>query len=259
MNCRICEERTDFSFKEKVLNKYDVSYYYCAGCGALQTEPPYWLDEAYDDAIIDADTGLIRRNLYFSEMLSCILFKLFGTKGSYADVAGGYGMMTRLMRDRGFDYRWSDPYCENILARGFEAEFSEGKKYDAVSAFEVLEHTVNPIQFLEDTFEKTNADLIVFSTELFRAPAPKDWFYFAFEGGQHVVFFQKRTLSAMASRMNLRFYSNGTFHIFSKKRVSGLFLRLIRTPFRRLYLLWARLFLKSKTMSDHYLILNKNR
>nr|PJZ90792.1 hypothetical protein CH379_22340 [Leptospira ellisii] len=59
--------------------------------------------------------------------------------------------------------------------------------------------------------------------------------------------------------MNLRLYSNGTFHIFSKKRVSGLFLRLIRTPFRRLYLLWARIFLKSKTMSDHFLILNKNR
>ncbi|TGK30898.1 class I SAM-dependent methyltransferase [Leptospira gomenensis] len=257
MNCRVCDESVAFSFRERVLGKYDVSYYYCDRCGALQTEHPYWLEEAYGDAIIDADTGLIRRNLYFSEMLSCILFKLFGAEGSYADIAGGYGMMTRLMRDRGFDYYWSDPYCDNFLAKGFEAEFSEKRKYDAVSAFEVLEHTVDPIGFIADTFQKTNADLIVFSTELFKAPAPKDWFYFAFEGGQHIVFFQKRTLTEIASRLNLRFYSNGTFHIFSKRRLSGLFLNLLRGPFRKLYLLWIRIFLKSKTMSDHYRILNK--
>jgi hypothetical protein len=31
-----------------VLNKHRVSYYYyCTGCGSLQTEKPHWLAEAY--------------------------------------------------------------------------------------------------------------------------------------------------------------------------------------------------------------------
>ncbi|XDD51559.1 class I SAM-dependent methyltransferase [Leptospira sp. WS92.C1] len=259
MNCRICSEKTSFSFEEVILNRYTISYYLCGHCGLLQTEKPYWLEEAYGDAIIDADTGLIRRNLFFSEMLACILFKIFRGKGSFVDIAGGYGMMTRLMRDRGFDYYWSDPYCENVLAKGFGVDFSKEEKFQAVSAFEVLEHTADPISFLKDTLEKTNAEVIVISTELFQEPVPasKDWFYYAFEGGQHISFFQKKTLIEISKRLNLYFYSNGTFHILSKIKISSFFFFLVKSPLRKLYLFWIRLFLQPKTMSDHYLLLQK--
>ena len=46
----------------------------------------------------------------------------FNKNVAYLDVDGGYGMLTRLMRDYGFHFYWTDPYCQNILARGFEVE-----------------------------------------------------------------------------------------------------------------------------------------
>jgi hypothetical protein len=46
------------AFRHTVLRKYDVQYFQCGGCGFLQTETPYWLDEAYSSAIVTADTGI---------------------------------------------------------------------------------------------------------------------------------------------------------------------------------------------------------
>jgi Nif-specific regulatory protein len=46
------------------------------------------------------------------------LGSLFGT---VVDCAGGYGILVRLLRDYGVNALWSDPYCENVLAKGFES------------------------------------------------------------------------------------------------------------------------------------------
>ncbi|WP_052580683.1 class I SAM-dependent methyltransferase [Leptospira inadai] len=234
------------------MRKHLVSYFLCPDCGALQTEAPYWLDEAYNSAIIDADTGLVARNIFFSEMLSCVLFHIFGAKGKFLDLAGGYGMMTRLMRDRGFDYYWSDPYCENILAKGFGIEDSGCEKFDAVSAFEVLEHTVHPKDFVRESLSR--ADTFVFTTEIFREPVPdpRDWFYYAFEGGQHIIFFQNRTLSKIADDLSLHYFSNGVLHIFSKKSIAKSVVLLSRTRLRGLYLFWISKRMRSRIMKDHH-------
>jgi len=80
---------------------------------------PYWLDEAYGDAISVLDTGLIQRNLHIAERLAPLLYFLFDHKAPYLDVAGGYGMLVRLMRDIGFDFYWSDKYCRNLFAECF--------------------------------------------------------------------------------------------------------------------------------------------
>ena len=34
----------------------------CPKCGYVQTETPYWLEQAYVHAINRSDTGLLRRN-----------------------------------------------------------------------------------------------------------------------------------------------------------------------------------------------------
>jgi 2-polyprenyl-3-methyl-5-hydroxy-6-metoxy-1,4-benzoquinol methylase len=52
------------------------------------------------------------------------------------------------MRDRDFDFYWSDKYSENLLARGFAANHGP---YGVAVAFEVLEHLPNPIEFLRES------------------------------------------------------------------------------------------------------------
>ena len=87
--CNICAKKSVFVFSAILLQKYDVKYYHCSNCGFLQTEEPYWLEEAYKDPINIEDTGLIGRNILLSKRTSLILFLLFNRKGRFLDYAGG--------------------------------------------------------------------------------------------------------------------------------------------------------------------------
>jgi hypothetical protein len=56
--CPICSGERREVFQAVLLKKYQVRYFFCGSCGLLQTEEPFWLDEAYSSAIADADTGM---------------------------------------------------------------------------------------------------------------------------------------------------------------------------------------------------------
>ncbi len=58
MISKITAGQTKLLFTAKVLGKYDVQYYQCVITGFIQTEEPYWLEEAYSSAITKLDIGL---------------------------------------------------------------------------------------------------------------------------------------------------------------------------------------------------------
>jgi 2-polyprenyl-3-methyl-5-hydroxy-6-metoxy-1,4-benzoquinol methylase len=180
MKCHICENPSVYIFHSKVLLKYDVSYFQCSNCGFIQTEEPYWLNEAYADAISLLDVGLVERNIYLSKLLSPILKQYFNYKAKFLDYAGGYGLFVRLMRDQGFNYYRKDPYCENIFAKCFDYEdLPRPVRFELLTAFEVFEHLTAPMEGLNNMLEHT--DNILFSTELQPAMDIKsvtDWQYF---------------------------------------------------------------------------------
>ncbi len=120
MKCRLCKSNTEELFEATILGKYNIKYYSCPDCNLLQTENPYWLEEAYNNSINDTDVGLLDRNIQFAEKIKVLIYYLFERNGKFLDYAGGYGIFTRLMRDIGFDFYWHDPYTENLFAKGFE-------------------------------------------------------------------------------------------------------------------------------------------
>lgn len=254
LHCPICNSSLEVAFEVLVLCKYSATYDYCRECGFLRARDPHWLEESYSSAIASTDTGLVMRNINLAHKLTQILLGVFDEQGQgqYCDVAGGYGMLTRLMRDSGFDFYWADKYCDNLMARGFEYAEGLGSCF-AVTAIEIMEHTEDPLGFVSNALEKTKAEVFIFTTELFegKPPAPSEWWYYSFETGQHIAFFQKRTLEVMAKKLGMHFASRAGIHFFSKEPIETWRLRLTFSRFGNRFTRRARQGLVSKTMSDH--------
>ena len=169
ITCKICGNKTDYIFSAVILQKNNIKYFHCKNCGYLQTEEPYWLDEAYSSAIGTEDTGLLKRNILLSKRTSVIINFFFNKNKKFLDYAGGYGVFVRLMRDVGYDFYWSDAYAENLLARGFE--YSNKDEIELITAFECFEHFSNPIAEIERMLKKSGS--ILFSTRIFHGKPPK--------------------------------------------------------------------------------------
>jgi hypothetical protein len=196
----------------------EVSYRRCEACGFVQTEEPYWLERAYEQPIAKIDVGIISRNLALGDTASTVISMLFDSGGRFLDWGGGYGILVRLMRDRGFDFYWRDPFCDNLFAQGFE--WTDGTRAELVTAFEVLEHLPRPVD--DVTRMADIADNLLVSTLLLPepAPAPGDWWYYAPETGQHVSLYSRRSLTVLAEQLGMFAASNRSrnVHLFTRSR-----------------------------------------
>ncbi|RQO72444.1 hypothetical protein DBR43_14720 [Pedobacter sp. KBW06] len=223
MKSKITGGQTELAFVTKVLKKYDVKYYRCLDTGFVQTEEPYWLEEAYSSAITKLDIGMLSRNEVVRDKTLKILPRHFDANKRFLDYAGGYGIFTRLMRDKGYDYYHSDIYCQNIFAEYFDlANCPQQDNFELVTAFEVLEHLVNPMEEIRTMLALS--DNLLFTTELQPEEMQNnlsDWWYIVPETGQHIALYTEKSLHFIAKELGLHCYSDGVnTHLFTKKKLS---------------------------------------
>jgi hypothetical protein len=224
VECSICEMRSDFFEEAQILRKYQVKFFRCKTCGFVQTEAPYWLDDAYSTAISRLDTGILYRNLQNLRVTSAVIDLLFPQSKKSLDFGAGHGIFVRLMRDRGFNFFWYDLHASNDYARGFESKMDA--TYDFLTSFEVLEHLADPLKELSAMMERSPNILV--STELLPHPTPRisEWWYYSPLGGQHVSFFTAEALAIVARRFKRHLLSHGPFHLFSIAPQSKFLFRL---------------------------------
>ncbi len=263
--CSICTAPTTEHACGKIRFKHDATFLKCSNCGFIFIPEPTWLAEAYAEPINRSDTGYVWRNIWARDkMRECIELHL-NPDGRFLDYAAGYGMFVRLMRDAGYDFRWSDLYCQNLFSRGFEALEPLTGPFEAVTAFEVFEHLVNPVEEMKKLSAITPC--LIFSTKLVPEPAPKleDWWYYGLEHGQHVAFYTRKSLELLAIKFGYQLVTDGSdLHVFSRKQLSSNFFygQKPPPPIPR-WRFWAKPEIKSLpnraslTMPDHDLIVKK--
>jgi hypothetical protein len=255
--CRVCKSKNIKKVFEARLLQYDVSYFECETCLYVQTEKPYWLEQAYSSAISGTDTGIVERNYKCAKRATNVCALLNIQNQPIVDHAGGYGLFVRSMRDIGFNTFWQDKYCQNLFARGFEYE-KKKEKVALLTAFEVFEHLDEPLENIHDMFEQ--ADNILFSTLLIPEPTPKaeDWWYYCRTHGQHIGFYRKKTLMYLAKKYNKNLYScNSEIHLFSEKKISNVFYMALM-KFYNLFFIFTKRRVSSKIWNDYFEIEKRN-
>ena len=86
--CRCCSGESKIIFSGVLIGN-QVDYFECSNCGYVSTEAPFWLDEAYQEAINNSDTGIMARN-QINARIAFLTMLLLGEKdGTLVDCAGG--------------------------------------------------------------------------------------------------------------------------------------------------------------------------
>ncbi len=213
--CAVCSGALGPFDTAVVLNKYTVDFHRCPDCGLICLPAPTWLDEAYSNTVYAGDTGLLRRSRVVSVVAAALIRSEGLRHGSFLDWAGGYGALTRMMCDKGFDFRTYDPYVDNLLAQGLDGDLEAG--YDLITAVEVLEHLSDPVLELAGLARATDRILCTTQLQPRTPPRPDEWWYYQLESGQHVSLYTERALRALAERLGYQLTSNGDqYHLFHR-------------------------------------------
>ena len=215
MRCRLCSHSTHPLFSQRVLGKYDVEYFRCGGCDLIQSEKPYWLEEAYGNgAMADADTGAIARNALCAQTTSVIarLLKL-SADSPCADFGGGHGVFVRMMRDRGMDFRLCDKYADNLFPRGFDADVND--RVTMLTSFEVFEHLAEPREDIHRIFVPGHDHLLI-GTVLHRGHRPGWWYYWP-QTGQHIAIYSAITMQTIGARFGYDTTAGPAYTLFTRR------------------------------------------
>lgn len=227
MKCKICLSNAVSFASATLLRRYEVAYFKCEGCGFVQTEEPYWLEEAYFEAIKHSDVGHVQRNLRLAKITKTVISSLFNSSKRFLDFGSGYGLLARIMRDSGYDFYCFDKHCVNLFAPDFVAYPDGQEHYELVTAFEVFEHLVDPIHEIHEIMSFSNS--IFFTTELLplNMPKPEKWAYYGLEHGQHISFYTLKSLVAIAEKLSLNLYSDGKKrHLLTPKKLPSFAFRI---------------------------------
>jgi hypothetical protein len=258
--CRLCGSDSLYKFSKELLGKYNVSFFHCENCASLQSELPYWLDEAYSGERQIPDLGIAQRTLELKRttyLASKIL--MLNDSDKILDWGGGNGLLVRMMRDMGLDAYLYDLYAKNFYSVGFEYE--KNGKYSLITSFETWEHFVNPTSEINSFFE-LNPEYIIISTGLYELQKD-DWSYLTPLSGRHVFFYSLQARKMIARKFGYFLFNRGSFSIFSKKKLNFLQTELMKIAFSRkksiLLELFFRLVSRNQSLlpSDRKLALTK--
>jgi hypothetical protein len=212
--CKLCTGATQFRFGKTVLGRYPAQYFECTVCGWLQIPDTRWLQEAYATASWAADTGLVARNIQLACTIGAFLERSIRPTETVIDYGGGTGLLTRLLRDMGWQVLCHDPYHQPQFVRAFHVTSIEEAEARVIIASEVFEHFSAPRESLLSLLKA--APIVVFTTELYTGQ-DENWPYLAPEGGQHIFFFSPQSIQSIAGDNGFELFNTGFLKYLVRK------------------------------------------
>jgi 2-polyprenyl-6-hydroxyphenyl methylase/3-demethylubiquinone-9 3-methyltransferase len=221
--CKICGEGTQLfdvvDFKKSCdralypdgLSGIPVFYRSCPSCRFIFTSffdaftPEQWRAHVYNDhyAVVDPEYLEIRprRNVSEIESLTSDRNATIGL-----DFGGGSGETAKLLRQKGWTYDSYDPF-------GFSDIKPEAiGSYNFCSAFEVFEHSPDPVSTLSEIIRMTSAGrlMILVGTAVHDNYVRTDnrlaWWYAGPRNG-HISLYSRRALQLLGGRFGLSYVS----------------------------------------------------
>lgn len=201
--CRLCGGAPRPWGRKTVRGRHAVSYGLCTMCGSLQTEPPYWLDEAREHGTAGLNTAAAQRCFDLVQETATLLDLLgFPKTASCVDVAAGTGLYARMMRDRGFNFLAQDDRTTPYYMDGFAVPAIGAGHFRLITGFGILQRLANPAAEIAPLFG-ADADLVIVSATLYEGQ-DQDWDALRPESGQEVFFYSPGAMASIASAYGYR-------------------------------------------------------
>lgn len=239
--CRFCNSVLTFFSVASVFGQ-SAQYDLCENCGSVQITSAPWLEKAHKGGIVETDTGAAGRSQDFARNFTAFMKNQGESKLAGIDFGGGSGLLTRILRDRGFDCKSFDPYANQFFASGFTSQERDLQlASDFMLAVECIEHLRNPIELFGEIVK--NKRYFCFTTELVSTPPPNPskenpWWYYSQESGQHITFASNQGIQSFLTRLGFSNYIRlGGIHIFTNERIH--FLNKVFAKWPRLWLLYS--------------------
>ena len=188
-----------------------VSYQCCEDCGfCFAPEIARWSLEEFEQRIYNDGYAQVDPD-YRDARPRANAANLAGTFGErsrsirHLDYGGGSGLMSRLLRESGWQSRSYDPFVD----RGLDPASLGG--FDLVTAYEVFEHVPDVKRLAAELSALLDGDgLILFSTLVsdghLGPGGPLDWWYAAPRNG-HISLYSRQSLALLGASEGFNFMS----------------------------------------------------
>ena len=215
--CPICGSTTSEILSYDLEGGKRANLVKCASCRFTFVSEPFWLAASFSSALNRMDVGSVDRSLLVADFVHGLLGRRSPRASwSVLDIGGGDGLVTRVLRDRGVDCRWVDPYCEPVYYVGPKVRPED--HFDLAVMSEVALHLPDPVGTFDGLLRQ--ADRVLFTAVVPPDTVPQDWWYLMPSTGQHIAFYPTSAIAAMAERLGVEWCSDGKFfHLLSRKKI----------------------------------------